>query len=179
MMFQEITSRDIEMALPLFPDESASSQLKEIGTGEPEELDFRVLKELFFTFPLSEIVKIETLTSRYQPYEYKTETAVFVEKFYKRTQHLIKISKMIDKITQEERLFKGINKHKLLKDISEMLGDTSVELSEISDEELLERIKRILTLEVMSGILRDLNPEQATTFDEAVKRRTLFNDIRS
>ena len=31
----------------------------------------------------------------------------------------------------------------------------------------------------MSGILRDLNPEQATTFDEAVKRRTLFNDIRS
>jgi hypothetical protein len=81
---------------------------------------------------------------------------------------------MIDKITREERLFEGVDKHELLKAISEMLSETSLELSEISDEELYERIERILALEAMSGLLRDLDPEQIEIFDEAVKRRLLF-----
>lgn len=176
MMFQEITSRNVEMTSPLFPAESASSQLKEVGIGELKELHLRFLEEPLFAFTLSEIMEIETLTSRYQPYEFKTET-VFTEEFYKRVrqiQCLIKISKMIDKITHEEELFKGIDKHKLLKTISKMLSDISVEWGEISNEELFERTKRILALEAMSGILKDLNPEQIEIFDEAVKRRPLF-----
>jgi len=175
MMFQEITSRNVEMTSPLFPAESASSQLKEVGIGELEELHLRFLEEPLFAFTLSEIMETETLTSRYQPYEFKTET-VFAEEFYKRRQIqcLIKISKMIDKITDEEELFKGIDKHKLLKTISKLLSDISVEWGEIFNEELFERTKGILALEAMSGILKDLNPEQIEIFDEAVKRRPLF-----
>ena len=173
MMFQERILSSVKIQLPLFPAKSTSSQLKEFGIGEPEELHLRFSKELLFAFSLLEIMKIETLTSRYQPYEFKIET-VFAEEFYKRAQYLPKISMMIDKIIQEEELSKGINKHKLLKAISEMLSDTSIELSEISDEELFERIKRILLLEAASGILKDLSPEQIEIFDEAIKRRFFF-----
>lgn len=178
MMCQAITSRDVEMTSPSFPAESASSQLKEIEIDELEELYLKSWKEQepLFTSPLSEIMKIETLTSRDQSYEFETET-VLTEEFYKgarQIQCLIKISKMIDKITREERLFEGVGKHELLKAISEMLSETSLELSEISDEELYERIERILALEAMSGLLRDLDPEQIEIFDEAVKRRSLF-----
>jgi len=74
----------------------------------------------------------------------------------------------------KEELFKGIDRHKLLKTISKMLSSISVELDEISDEELFERIKRILLLEAMSGILKDLDSEQIAIFDETIKRRPLF-----
>lgn len=179
MMFQEITSRNVEIASPLFPAESTSSQLKEIRIGEPEALRLRSPEKplfIFILFTLSEIMEIETLTNRYQPYEFKTET-VFAEGFYKRIsqiQCLIKISKLIEKIIYKDELFKGIDKHKLLKTISKMLSGISVELDEISDEELFERIKRILLLEAMSGILKDLDSQQIALFDEAVKRRPLF-----
>ena len=55
-----------------------------------------------------------------------------------------------------------------------MLSGISVEWDEISDEELFERIKRILLLEAMSGILKDLDSQQIAIFDEAIKRRPLF-----
>ena len=176
MMLQEITSRNVEIASPLFPAESTSSQLKEIRIGEPEALRLRSLEKPLFIFTISEIMEIETLTNRYQPYEFKTET-VFAEGFYKRIsqiQCLIKISKLIEKIVYKDELFKGIDKHKLLKTISKMLSSISVELDEISDEELFERIKRILLLEAMSGILKDLDSEQIAIFDETIKRRPLF-----
>jgi len=176
MMFQEITSRDVEMTSPLFPAESTSTELKDIEIGESEVLHLRISEEPLFAFPLSEIMEIETLTSSSQPYEFKTAT-VFLEEFPKKVKEtllLVKISEMIDKITHEEEIFKGIDKHKLLKTISKMLSDISVEWDKISKEELFERIKRILALEAMSGILKDLNPEQIEIFDKAVKRRALF-----
>ena len=81
---------------------------------------------------------------------------------------------MIDKITDEEELFKGIDKYKLLETISKMLSDISIEWNKISDGEFFERTKRILVLEAMSGILKELKPEQIEIFDEAIKRRPLF-----
>lgn len=175
MILQEITTKDLEMASPLFSAASASSQLKEIGIGKQEGLNLRFPEKPLFAFPLLRIreIETETLTSIYQPYEFKTET-VFAEEIYKKQQCLINISKMIDKITHEDEFFNGIDKDKLLKTISKRLNDISVEWDKISDEELFERTKRILALEAMSGILKDLNPEQIEIFDEAVKRRPLF-----
>ncbi len=87
---------------------------------------------------------------------------------------LFKISKIIDKIIKEEDVFKEIDKYNLLKNISKIIYDISIEWDKISDKELSERIKRILALEAMSGILKELQPEQIKIFNESVKRRALF-----
>jgi len=180
-MLQEITSRDVEITFPLSPDVFVSSWSGEIRVDRPEEWFLSFWKKpsetpFLFGFIFQEIMQIERLTSREQAPEFKTETALTEElyKIARQMQCLIKISEMIDKITHEEELFKGIDKHKLLKSISKMLSDISVEWSEIPDKELFERTKRILALEAMSGILKELNPEQIEIFDEAVKRRSLF-----
>ena len=80
-----------------------------------------------------------------------------------------RISEMIDKIMYEEKLFQEINKNEVLKSVLEMLTDPSIELNEISDEELYERLKRILAIEALSEILKGLSPEQIKLFDETVK----------
>jgi len=48
---------------------------------------------------------------------------------------------------------------------------TNVEcLASLEVEEVYERIKKLDALESVSGILKELNPEQIETFDEAIKR---------
>ncbi len=44
------------------------------------------------------------------------------------------------------------------------------DLNSISEAELTKRIKRILSLHLVSGMLNDFTPEQMRLFDEAVKR---------
>jgi len=44
------------------------------------------------------------------------------------------------------------------------------DLNEISEEELAKRIKSLLSLSWVSGILSDFTPEEIRIFDEAVKR---------
>lgn len=87
---------------------------------------------------------------------------------------LFRLSDIIDKIMDEDEIFKGIDKYKLLESISNMLSGISVEWNKIPDKELFERTKRILVLEAMSGILKELKPPQIKIFEEAIKRRTLF-----
>lgn len=41
----------------------------------------------------------------------------------------------------------------------------------ISDEDLLARLKRVLSLELIYGMLDDFTPEQMQAFDEAMARR--------
>ncbi|NER49889.1 MAG: hypothetical protein F6J92_25045, partial [Symploca sp. SIO1A3] len=45
------------------------------------------------------------------------------------------------------------------------------ELQEIDDEDLSDRIRKVLTLEAVSGTLNDLTPEQMEIFDAAVEGR--------
>ena len=57
-----------------------------------------------------------------------------------------------------------------------MLVDLFASFSEeefraITDNELTRRIKKLLTLEAVSGTLNDLTPEQMAIFDEAVEGR--------
>lgn len=44
------------------------------------------------------------------------------------------------------------------------------DVNHISQGELTKRIKRILSLHLVSGMLNDLSPEQMRIFDESVKR---------
>lgn len=75
-----------------------------------------------------------------------------------------------------ENLFKGsslyivkLNKQEMVEMLVNLFGKFSPEeMKAISDNELSRRIKKILTLEAVSGTLNDLTPEQIKIFDEAV-----------
>jgi pheromone shutdown protein TraB len=75
-----------------------------------------------------------------------------------------------------ENLFKNssfyivkLNKQEMVKMLVNLFGKFSPEeMKAISDNELSRRIKKILTLEAVSGTLNDLTPEQIKIFDEAV-----------
>ncbi len=116
---------------------------------------------------------VDNKSISYQPSQFKTET-VSPEYHDKRLKYRIKISEIIDKALNEEDLFKEVDKHKVIKFISNMTDKGLINLNEIPDEELLKRIKRILALEAMSHLLEGLSPEQINQFDEASKRRPFF-----
>jgi len=81
-----------------------------------------------------------------------------------------RISIIINKLQSEEEIFQDIDKDKILK----IINESSLNLSDISDEELVKRIKRILAIEAMSGILKDLSKEQIEIFNDDIKRSSLF-----
>ena len=84
-----------------------------------------------------------------------------------------RISKVIDKVISEDEAFKEIDKTKLLKELSGMIGE--INLHQVSDDELYIRIKKILVLELVFGALVNLTDKQIKAFDEAVKRRSVFS----
>jgi hypothetical protein len=45
-----------------------------------------------------------------------------------------------------------------------------IDVNSISEQELTKRIKSILSLHLVSGMLNDLTPEEMRIFDESVKR---------
>ena len=67
MMFQEITSRDVEITSHL-SDVFVSSRVVETRIGEPERSFWEkpIKARFLFAFPLSEIMKTENVSSRYQ-----------------------------------------------------------------------------------------------------------------
>lgn len=73
-------------------------------------------------------------------------------------------------------LFKGssfymvrLKKQEMIEQLVSLFGKFSPEeFRAISDYELTRRIKKLLTLEAVSGTLNDLTPEQIKIFDEAV-----------
>jgi len=79
---------------------------------------------------------------------------------------LNKISKIIDELKVEYDIFEDVNKEKILNEISKI---SSLNFNNISDEELVKRIKSILAIEAMSGILKDLSKEQIEIFNDAIK----------
>jgi hypothetical protein len=83
-----------------------------------------------------------------------------------------RISKVIDKVISEDEAFKEIDRTKLLKELSGMIGE--INLHQVSDDELYIRIKKILVLQLIFGILENLTEKQIKAFDGAVKRRSVF-----
>jgi len=80
---------------------------------------------------------------------------------------LDRISIIINKLQSEEEIFKDIDKNKILK----IINESSLNLDNISENELVKRIRGILAIEAMSGLLKDLSEDELKEFDENVKRR--------
>ncbi len=78
-----------------------------------------------------------------------------------------------------DNLFKGssfymvsLKKQEMIEQLVSLFGNFSPEeFRAIPDYELTLRIKKILTLEAVSGTLNDLTQEQIKIFDEAVEGR--------
>lgn len=71
-------------------------------------------------------------------------------------------------------IFKRVDKNKLFESLSDLLDKLPVERISIPEDMLTERIRKLMALEAMSGILDELTPEQLEAFEAAVKRRPLF-----
>lgn len=77
-----------------------------------------------------------------------------------------------------ENLFKDsfytvkLNKQEMIDMLVELFGKfTPEEMKAIPEYNLIRRIRKILTVEAVSGTLSDLAPEQIQMFDEAVEGR--------
>ncbi|MEA5577794.1 hypothetical protein [Anabaena sp. UHCC 0451] len=65
----------------------------------------------------------------------------------------------------------NLNRQEMLEVINRTFDPLKVpDVNSISEEKLTKRIKSILSLHLVSGMLNDLTPEQMQIFDESVKR---------
>jgi len=87
----------------------------------------------------------------------------------------IRISMLINKLVDENNNFMNIDKYRLIESLSNVLKRIPLEsVNSITDNELSDRLKKIMLVEVMSKILSDLPEEQVGVFDKNVKRREFF-----
>jgi len=136
------------------------------------KLDEWLFIKKYYNEPIFESFEIfQTENSSIGTPSIKVKTETFL---YSSEKLLNKISKIIDRLQSEQEIFKDIDKNKVLNKVSKIINESSLNLSDVSDEELIKRIKGILALEAMSGLLKELNREQIEIFNEAVKRRPLF-----
>ena len=138
-------------------------------------LSIKQIKGNYFYYnPLFPIFETES-SSVYPAFETKSETSLIEEIIEEKSINLQRISKIVDKLIKESEAFKTIDKTKLIEIFSNMINILpSEQLISIADDELTRRIKKIMTIEVLTGVLDDLDPEQIEAFNTAVKRREFF-----
>ncbi|WP_199249406.1 hypothetical protein [[Phormidium] sp. ETS-05] len=81
-----------------------------------------------------------------------------------------RISAVIDKLLASDSLFQErLDKSELLQIFSNILDKVSPqELIGLDEEELTDRVDKVMATEAMSRLLEDLTPEQMEIFDAAV-----------
>lgn len=84
-----------------------------------------------------------------------------------------RISPIVEKLFKTNSLYLvKLKRWEMLEMLVELFGQFSPEeMRAIKDEDLTRRIDSILALDVISGTLNDLTPEQIKMFDEAVEGR--------
>ena len=87
---------------------------------------------------------------------------------------LHRISKMIDKLTEDDGILKEVDRTKMMESLSDLIEKSPQQLMSVTDDELTGRIEKVMLIEVMSGMLNELSPAQIESFEAAVKRRELF-----
>ena len=85
---------------------------------------------------------------------------------------LFRMSKIVDKLAEQEH-FKKVDKSSLMQRLAILAGKYP-EIISLTNDELAQRIERIMVIEMVAGMLQDLTPEEMKAFDEAVKRRGFF-----
>ncbi|MGQ9628521.1 MAG: CopG family antitoxin [Anaerolineae bacterium] len=90
-------------------------------------------------------------------------------------EEMVRLLKIINKLIEEKEVFKKINKAKMIEFLSNMVENLSFEqLTSVTDDELTNRIEKIMLIEASSGILNELSQAQMESFEEAIKRREFF-----
>ena len=84
-----------------------------------------------------------------------------------------RISAIVESLFKTNSLYLvKLKRWEILEMLVELFGQFSPEeMRAIKDEDLTRRIDSILALDVISGTLNDLTPEQIKMFDEAVEGR--------
>jgi hypothetical protein len=84
-----------------------------------------------------------------------------------------KLTEIVKTLIDNNPLYQeNLDIQEMLKVINRTFDPVDVpDVNSISEQELTKRIKRILSLHLVSGMLNDLTPEQMRIFDESVKRR--------
>jgi hypothetical protein len=83
-----------------------------------------------------------------------------------------KLTEIVKTLIDNNPLYQeNLDKEKMLEVINRTFDPVAVpDVNSISEEELMKRIKSILSLHLVSGMLNDLTPEEMRIFDESVKR---------
>lgn len=83
-----------------------------------------------------------------------------------------KITEIVEKLIDREKLYQeNLNRQEMIERMKENFTPINVpDLNQISEEELTKRIKSLLSLYLVSGMLSDFTLEEMRIFDEAVKR---------
>lgn len=84
-----------------------------------------------------------------------------------------RISPIVDKLFKSNSLYLvKLKKWEMIEMLVDLFGRFSPEeMRAITEHELIRRIRKILTLEAVSGTLNDLSPEQIAIFDAAMEGR--------
>ncbi len=83
-----------------------------------------------------------------------------------------KLTAIVNNLIDNNPLYlENLNRQEMIDNINRNFDPASVpDVNSISEESLTKRIKSILSLHLVSGMLNDLTPEQMQIFDESVKR---------
>ncbi len=84
-----------------------------------------------------------------------------------------RILPIVEKLFRENNLYQlKLEKQEMIEMLLDMFGQFSPEeMKAITEHDLTRRIRKILTLEAVSGTLNDLTPEQIAIFDASVEGR--------
>ena len=85
-----------------------------------------------------------------------------------------RISRRVEELMEKESWFREkLNLEEMVNYVSGLIEEylSTEELQEIDDEDLSDRIDKVLAFEAISGTLNDLTPEQMEIFDAAVEGR--------
>lgn len=83
-----------------------------------------------------------------------------------------KLTQIVETLIDNNPIYKeNLDVQEMIEVINQTFDPVAVpDMNTISEEELTKRIKSILSLHLVSGMLNDLTPEQMQIFDESVKR---------
>ena len=80
---------------------------------------------------------------------------------------VIRIASIIDDFIKNESLLEDLNRDEMVKYFVNLLTEkfSSSELETMPDESLGRKIRRVLGVQAMAGLLKDLTPEQMAEFE--------------
>lgn len=83
-----------------------------------------------------------------------------------------KLTQIVETLIDNNPLYQeNLDRQEMILMINQDFNPVTIpDLDSISEEELTKRIKSILSLNLVSGMLNDFTPEQMRLFDESVKR---------